>query len=149
MFSRNSTFWHKIFWSENQLPNYRKGIRGAEKQNVFLTPWNYVISNILNNYPCLETLKSYYSHAWKSWFSHHRRILSSNSFFSRQKYLPPPFILLDPISRPGLLTSFHLVFTLPSLWQHKFWVFNITLSGPALPKVFVYYSINVKFVVYT
>ena len=93
MFSRNSTFWHKIFWSENQLPNYRKGIRGAEKQNVFLTPWNYVISNILNNYPCLETLKSYYSHAWKSWFSHHRRILSSNSFFSRQKYLPPPFIL--------------------------------------------------------
>ena len=26
----------------------------------------------------------------------------------------------DPISRPGLLTSFHLAFTLPSLGQHKF-----------------------------
>ena len=51
-----------------------------------------LLSNILNTYPCLETLKSYYSHAWKSRFSHHRRILSSNSFFSRQKYLPPPFI---------------------------------------------------------
>ena len=29
------------------------------------------------------------------------------------------------------------------------WVFNITLSGPAFQIVFVYYSINVKFVVYT
>ena len=59
----------------------------------------YVISNVLNTYPCLETLKSYYSHAWKSWFSHHRRILSSNSFFSRQKYLPPPFILLGVVHK--------------------------------------------------
>ena len=47
---------------------------------------------------------------------------------------------------PGLLTSFHLVFTLPSLGQHTFWVFNITLSGPVLSIVFVYYPINVKFV---
>ena len=29
------------------------------------------------------------------------------------------------------------------------WVFNITLSGLASQKVFVYHSINVKFVVYT
>ena len=39
----------------------------------------------------------------------------------------------DPISRPGL----HLVFTVPSLGQHKFWIFNITLSGPAFPIAFV------------
>ena len=52
----------------------------------------------------------------------------------------------DPISRPGLLTNFHLVFAGPSLRQHKFWGFNITLSGPAFPIVFVYYPIYVKFV---
>ena len=45
----------------------------------------------------------------------------------------------DPISRPGLLTSFHLVFAGPSLFQHKLWVFNITLLGPASQLVFVYY----------
>ena len=67
----------------------------------------YVISNVLNTYPCLETLKSYYSHAWKSWFSHHRRILSSNSFFSRQKYLSPPFILLGVVHKIRMLTRIY------------------------------------------
>ena len=42
--------------------------------------------------------------------------------------------------------SFYLVFAWPSLGQNIFWVFNISLSGPELSKVFVYYPINVKFV---
>ena len=52
---------------------------------------------------------------------------------------------MDPISCPGLQTSFHLVFAAPSLGQHRFLVFNITLSGPASQIVFVYYPLNVKF----
>ena len=54
--------------------------------------------------------------------------------------------VLDPISRPGPQTSFHLAFAGPVLCQHKFWVFIITCSVPAFPIVFVYNSINVKFV---
>ena len=46
---------------------------------------------------------------------------------------------LDPSTHLGLQTSFHLVFAGPSLAQHKFWVFNITLLGPASQLVFVYY----------
>ena len=65
----------------------------------------------------------------------------------RDTFGNPIFFIVfsDPISRPGLLTSFHLVFVGLSLGQHKFRVFNITLCGPASQIVFVYYyPLNVK-----
>ena len=61
-------------------------------------------------------------------------------YYEAMKIEKTHLVKMDPISRPGLLTSFHLVFAGPSLGQHKFWVFNITLSGPAFQIVFVYYQ---------
>ena len=46
----------------------------------------------------------------------------------------------DPISPSGSFPSFPSVFALPVLHQNTFWVFNITYSPSAFPKVFVYTS---------
>ena len=46
----------------------------------------------------------------------------------------------DPISPSGSFPSFPSVFAEPVFHQHTFWVFNITLSPSAFPKVFVYTS---------
>ena len=91
MCSRNSDPHFSTKYSGQKISYLQKRYLGCREPKCVPYPLK-LISNILNTYPCLETLKSYYSHAWKSRFSHHRRILSSNSFFSRQKYLPPPFI---------------------------------------------------------
>ena len=87
----------------------------------------------------------YYVWNWDGWLWSNVAYTNLNSKY-QTAFLTSKCSARDPISRPGLLTSFHLVFTVPSLGQHKFWVFDITLSGPAFPIVFVYYSINVKFV---
>ena len=44
----------------------------------------------------------------------------------------------DPISRPGLLTSFHLVFAGPSLGQHSFEILTLPSLVQHSQIVFVY-----------